>query len=63
MPTDVETRANAVRDVSAALENELRDIWPGDVYLEDTNAESDLKLIAKIANAICQYASVPSVQF
>lgn len=59
---DVETRANAVRDVGAVVENELGDIWPGDVYLEDANAESDLRLIAKIANTIGQYTTVPSVQ-
>ena len=51
---DVETRASAVREVGAAVDNELGDIWPGDVYLEDTNAESDLKLIARIAKSIGQ---------
>ncbi|MCY3875724.1 MAG: hypothetical protein OXF88_15720 [Rhodobacteraceae bacterium] len=45
------------------MENELSDMWPGDVYLEDANAESDLKLVAKIANATGQYAAAPSVQF
>ncbi len=38
-------------------------MWPGDANLEDANAESDLKFIAKIANAMGQYAAAPSVQF
>ncbi len=60
---DVEVRASAVREVGAAVKNELSDIWPGDVYLEDTNAESDLKLVAKIADTVGRYTAVPPVQF
>ncbi len=49
---DVENRATAVREVGVSVKNELGDIWPGDVFLEDTNAESDVKLIVRIANLI-----------
>lgn len=49
---DVEIRARAIQDVGQSVTNEFSESWPGDIYLEDTNAESDLRLIAQIAGQL-----------